>query len=60
MNLQSFKDTPDSQNLRFKGSERKLPLGAPATSKFNFCNKLTKPFNMAKFEKIEVFYLAWV
>ena len=29
MNLQSFKGTPDSQKLRFKGSERKLPLGAP-------------------------------
>ena len=28
MNLQSFKGTPDSLNLRFKGSERKPSLGA--------------------------------
>ena len=29
MNLQSFKGTPDSLKLRFKGFERKLRLGAP-------------------------------
>ena len=29
MNLQSFKGTPDSLKYRFKGSERKLSLGAP-------------------------------
>ena len=29
MNLQSFKGTPDSLKQHFKGSERKLLLGAP-------------------------------
>ena len=32
MNLQSYKGTPDNLKQRFKGSERKLPLGAPEIS----------------------------
>ena len=46
MNLQSFKGTPDSQKLRFKGSERKLPLGAPDAMKeqqlTTFCNESSR------------------
>ena len=36
MNLQSFKGTPDSLKLRFKGFERKLSLGAPENNTGSF------------------------
>ena len=47
LNLQSFKSTPDSLKLRFRGSERKLPLGAPEGCLPFSQNVLIEPFEFA-------------
>ena len=48
MKLQSFKGTPDSLKQRFKGSEKKLSLGAPAVCHFVQNTAITSYINQTE------------